>query len=202
MISQAIRTAAAALLIGIFAWTAAAAFPAEFEPGNTAPSAKVPPVQLFDMQQERIIKTIPNQEEHQAAAREWLQSVTGLAPQMTLDSRCGYIVRIPPEAPVEIAAGAIEDERCFLNLLSGQRSVAPGLLRAAQAVPAAYFVEREAVHAEVARSGLPAASNAFQQLTLGTAASFHRIKEVYTLPEKHVKLSLIFALGDICVWSE
>ncbi|WCF06159.1 type IV secretion system protein VirB6 [Paenibacillus thiaminolyticus] len=118
MISQAIRAAAAALLIGIFAWTAAAAgaFPAEFEPGNTAPSAKVPPVQLFDMQQERIIKTIPNQEEHQAAAREWLQSVTGLAPQMTLDSRCGYIVRIPLEAPVEIKLppGPLKTKDVFL----------------------------------------------------------------------------------------
>ncbi|BFH69240.1 hypothetical protein J27TS7_04580 [Paenibacillus dendritiformis] len=109
MIRQALQAAAAALLIGAFAWAGVTgAFPAQFETGNTAPSTKVPPVQLFDMQQERIIKTIPNQEEHQAAAREWLQSVTGPAPQLTIDSRCGYIVRIPLEAPVAIKLASAE----------------------------------------------------------------------------------------------
>lgn len=117
MIRQAIRTVAAALLIGAVAWAGVAgAFPAEADTGNTAPPSKTPPVQLFDMQQERIIKTIPNQEEYQAAAREWLQSVTGLAPQLTIDSRCGYIVRIPLEMPVEIklASTALKTKDVFL----------------------------------------------------------------------------------------
>lgn len=117
MLRQAIRAAAAVLLIGAFAWTGvSAAFPAEFETGKTAPLTKVPPVQLFDMQQERIMKTIPNQEEYQAAAREWLQSITGPAPQLTIDNRCGYIVRIPLKAPAEIKlpSAALKTKDIFL----------------------------------------------------------------------------------------
>lgn len=62
----------------------------------------VPPLQLFDMQQERIIKTLPNSETYQTEAKKWLGSVKGLAPQITIGHKCGYIIRVPLKDPAQV----------------------------------------------------------------------------------------------------
>ncbi|MGZ9584096.1 type IV secretion system protein VirB6 [Paenibacillus marinisediminis] len=62
----------------------------------------IPPVQLFDMQQERIIKTFKNDDFFQNAAKEWLMGVTGMSPQLTIGSNMGYIVRVPLMAPYTV----------------------------------------------------------------------------------------------------
>ncbi|UHA76230.1 type IV secretion system protein VirB6 [Paenibacillus sp. 481] len=65
-------------------------------------NSSLPPVQLFDMRQERIVKTIPNTEQFQTEAKKWLASTTGLSPQISIGERCGYIVRIPLRGAVSV----------------------------------------------------------------------------------------------------
>ncbi|MBD8497562.1 hypothetical protein [Paenibacillus arenosi] len=72
------------------------------------PTQPLPQVQLFDMQQERIVKTIPNTPAIQAEAAKWLQSVTGLSPQLNIGSKCGYIVRIALANPYQIKLPRLE----------------------------------------------------------------------------------------------
>ncbi|MBN3527558.1 type IV secretion system protein VirB6 [Paenibacillus apiarius] len=76
----------------------------------------VPPLQLFDMQQERIIKTLPNSEAYQTEAKKWLASVTGLAPQITIGHKCGYIIRIPlkDQTQVKLPKVVLEVKDVFL----------------------------------------------------------------------------------------
>lgn len=53
------------------------------------------PVQAFDVTAGRVVKSVPNSAEFQSYAKAWLGSVTGLAPQLTADEKCGYVFRIP-----------------------------------------------------------------------------------------------------------
>ncbi|TVX92945.1 type IV secretion system protein VirB6 [Paenibacillus agilis] len=71
-------------------------------------SQPLPQVQLFDMQQERIVKTLPNTPAVQAEATKWLQSVTGLSPQLNIGSKCGYIVRIALANPFQVKLPRID----------------------------------------------------------------------------------------------
>ncbi|MCR8842904.1 type IV secretion system protein VirB6 [Paenibacillus sp. SC116] len=71
-------------------------------------SQPLPQVQLFDMQQERIVKTLPNTPAVQAEAAKWLQSVTGLSPQLNIGSKCGYIVRIALANPFQVKLPRID----------------------------------------------------------------------------------------------
>jgi len=64
-------------------------------PSEGSDSAASPPIQLFDIKAQRIVKTFPNSKKFQAVAASWLKSITGLSPQLTIGHQCGYIVRIP-----------------------------------------------------------------------------------------------------------
>jgi len=66
------------------------------------PEQQVPAVQLFDMQQEKIVKTFKNDDYFQQSAKQWLSSITRLSPQLTIGSPTGYIVRIPLVKPYTI----------------------------------------------------------------------------------------------------
>ncbi|MCG7406672.1 type IV secretion system protein VirB6 [Paenibacillus sp. ACRRX] len=76
----------------------------------------LPPIQVFDMEQERIVKSVSNEAKYQKSAQQWLQSVTGLSPQITIGKRPGYIVRIPLEKPftVHLANQQIDTSDVFL----------------------------------------------------------------------------------------
>ncbi|MFC3791088.1 hypothetical protein ACFOQM_20385 [Paenibacillus sp. GCM10012307] len=78
-------------------------------PGTTSahgtPTAK--PVQVFDIQAGKVVKTIENDQQFQQYATDWLASVTGLSPQFTPENKCGYVFRIPLEHPVTIKTGGI-----------------------------------------------------------------------------------------------
>ncbi|NMM54193.1 type IV secretion system protein VirB6 [Paenibacillus aquistagni] len=76
----------------------------------------VPPVQMFDMKQERIIKSVPNQEKYQQYAEQWLKSITKVAPQVSIGTKCGYIVRVPLAKPftVNVPNLQVETNTVFL----------------------------------------------------------------------------------------
>lgn len=63
-------------------------------------------VQAFDVAAGKVIKSVPNSKEYQKFAKTWLSSVTGLAPQLTSDDKCGYVFRIPLDEPTTVKAGA------------------------------------------------------------------------------------------------
>lgn len=63
-------------------------------------------VQAFDVAAGKVIKSVPNSKEYQKFAKTWLNSVTGLAPQLTSDDKCGYVFRIPLDVPTTVKAGA------------------------------------------------------------------------------------------------
>lgn len=69
-----------------------------------------PPVQMFDMKQERIVKSVPNQEIYQQHAMEWLKSITKVAPQVSIGTKCGYIVRIPLVKPYTVTLPTLKVE--------------------------------------------------------------------------------------------
>lgn len=56
---------------------------------------ELPPVQLFDIKAQRIIRTLPNNATFQAEANKWITSVSGISPQLTIGHSSGHIVRIP-----------------------------------------------------------------------------------------------------------
>lgn len=81
---------AAYLLLTIFQGSVANA--AQPEP---SPNQPLKPVQVFDVAAGKVVKTIPNDSEFQQFAQTWLDSITGLAPQVTSDKSCSYVFRVP-----------------------------------------------------------------------------------------------------------
>jgi len=74
------------------------------------------PVQVFDVKAGKVVRTVPNDEEFQAMAREWLRSVTGLSPRLRPSEDCGFVYRVPlaGTAAVRIGGTAIAVRDIFL----------------------------------------------------------------------------------------
>ncbi|WP_036709803.1 hypothetical protein [Paenibacillus pinihumi] len=66
------------------------------------------PVQIFDIQAGKVVKTMENDQQFQQYAAGWLASVSGLSPQFTPENKCGYVFRVPLEQPIEVKAGEIK----------------------------------------------------------------------------------------------
>ncbi|MFC4777619.1 hypothetical protein ACFO9Q_12550 [Paenibacillus sp. GCM10023252] len=81
-----------------------------------APEQPDKPVQVFDVAAGRVVKTIPNDDEFQSQAQSWLESVTGLAPQLQTDDSCSYVYRVPLKQPVNLSvqATALTADEIFL----------------------------------------------------------------------------------------
>lgn len=79
-------------------------------------SAKADPVQVYDMGAEKVTKIVPNNAEYQRQALSWLHSATGLAVQLDLDEKCGYIYKVPLErtADVDIEGVKVQVNDVFL----------------------------------------------------------------------------------------
>ncbi|XEC92684.1 hypothetical protein AB6A23_14890 [Paenibacillus tarimensis] len=60
------------------------------------------PVQVFDIQAGKVVKTLDNDKQYQAFAGAWLKSVSGLAPQLQPEEKCGYVYRIPLAKPAVV----------------------------------------------------------------------------------------------------
>ena len=65
------------------------------------------PVQVFDVEMGKIIKTVPNDARFQQMALEWTKTVTGLAPQMSPGQGYSYVIRVPLAAQTAIRSGSI-----------------------------------------------------------------------------------------------
>lgn len=77
---------------------------AKNDPGN---DGAMKPVQVFDVAQGKVVKSMPNDKKFQKMAKSWLKSVKGLAPQLTSDNSCTYVYRVPLAKPAEIKTGEI-----------------------------------------------------------------------------------------------
>ncbi len=64
-------------------------------------------VQAFDVIAGKVVKSVPNSKEYQKFAKSWLGSVTGLAPQLTANDKCGYVFRIPLNEPARVKVDTI-----------------------------------------------------------------------------------------------
>lgn len=78
------------------------------QPSAPQPQPAPRPVQLFDIRQERVIKTFSNNEYFQQAALEWLRSATKLSPQLNINSHSGYIVRVPLKEPYTLQLNQLQ----------------------------------------------------------------------------------------------
>lgn len=81
-----------------FLFSSQAAFAGSYgAPAETAPPSDLSqkPVQIFDVQAGKVVKTMPNDDEFQKMAASWIGSVSGLAPQLSVESNCGYVYRVP-----------------------------------------------------------------------------------------------------------
>lgn len=80
------------------------------EPATQTPNPEVAlhPVQLFDVRQERVIKTFTNNDYFQRSAREWLRAATKLSPQLNIGNQAGYIVRIPLKEPYTLQINQLQ----------------------------------------------------------------------------------------------
>lgn len=70
-------------------------------------AASPKPVQVFDVAAGKVVKTVENNEEYQNYAKSWLNSVTGLSPQLKPDEKCGHVYRIPLEQTVTVKTGKL-----------------------------------------------------------------------------------------------
>ncbi|MFD0958872.1 hypothetical protein [Paenibacillus chungangensis] len=87
------------MLLSAVLLLACIAVPVSAKEINAAPLL---PVQAFDVAAGKVVKSVPNDSEFQAMAMSWLQSVTGLAPQVTADDSCSYVYRIPLASPATV----------------------------------------------------------------------------------------------------
>ncbi|QAY66114.1 hypothetical protein [Paenibacillus protaetiae] len=67
---------------------------------NAAAPATMRPVQVFDVKAEKVVKSVPNDQQFQHFVTEWMNSVTRFAPQLQVDDSCSYVYRIPLEKPI------------------------------------------------------------------------------------------------------
>ena len=64
-------------------------------------------VQIYDVAQKQVVKKLDNTEAIQKEALGWLTSIQGVAPQMQLDPKCGFVYRVPFKSPVPVTFSSI-----------------------------------------------------------------------------------------------
>lgn len=87
--------------------------------------AQLAPVQVFDVKEGKVTRTLANNEQFQAAANEMLKSIHELAPELQPDNKCGYVYRIPLAKPasVEFQQLSFQAEELFLFHCPGKQPV-------------------------------------------------------------------------------
>ncbi|WP_341278103.1 hypothetical protein [Paenibacillus sp. FSL H8-0537] len=87
----------------------------------------VGPVQVFDVKAGKVVLTVPNDDDYQKMANSWLDSVTGLAPQLTNDNTCTYVYRVPLAKAYNLSTNniSLQVKEVFLFVCGGK---APQLL--------------------------------------------------------------------------
>ncbi|MHA7963451.1 hypothetical protein ACX93W_04840 [Paenibacillus sp. CAU 1782] len=122
--------------------------------GATQGSATPGPIQVFDVEMGKIIKTVPNDTSFQQMAMGWTKTLTGLAPQLSPGQGYSYVVRIPLAGPAPIHSGSIHfnADNLFLFIAKGK----PPLLLAFDNERKPYlFLFRSSIDDFVKRIALP-----------------------------------------------
>ncbi|ULL18693.1 hypothetical protein DVH26_32125 [Paenibacillus sp. H1-7] len=61
-----------------------------------------PPVQVFNVQQEQVVATLPNSDSFREQAAAWLKSVKGLSARHNVEAESGIVVHIPLTPPLPV----------------------------------------------------------------------------------------------------
>lgn len=126
--------------------------------GPPADAGAIKPVQVFDVAAGRVVKTMPNDAEFQAFAAAWLQSVTGLAPQVQAGADCPYVYRVPLAKPATVTAGTVKVETADVFLFNCRSK--PPLLLVFDAQRRPYLLQFQADIAPfVRKTGIPASGS-------------------------------------------
>lgn len=75
---------------------------------SAAQPARLRPVQVFDVAEGKVVKTIENDAQFQQFAAGWLGSVTGLSPQLKPEDKCGHVFRVPLGQPITVRTQGLE----------------------------------------------------------------------------------------------
>ena len=88
-------------------------------------------VQAFDVIAGKVVKSVPNSKEYQKFAKSWLGSLTGLAPQLTANDKCGYVFRIPLDDPARLKwiLLTFKPPMCSYFIVQANRSYCSFLMR-------------------------------------------------------------------------
>ncbi|REK77917.1 hypothetical protein DX130_09415 [Paenibacillus paeoniae] len=98
----------ALMMFGYAVPFASAAFSESASLSADNPDAALRPVQVFDVAAGRVVSTLPNDKKFQKMADSWIDSITGVAPQMTAGQNCSYVYRVPLAKPATVASGEIK----------------------------------------------------------------------------------------------
>ena len=95
--------------------------------GSAASAAplSMKPVQMYDVKAGKVVKSINNDEQFQQLAASMLDSVTGLAPQLAPEDKCGYVYRIPLNKQAVVKTGnlTLQTDDIFLFYCPDKPSV-------------------------------------------------------------------------------
>ncbi|OXM16573.1 hypothetical protein [Paenibacillus herberti] len=80
---------------------------AEAFEASSAPQTAHRPVQIFDINAGKVVRTLDNSAEYQQMAKSWLDSAEGLSANLSPDEKCGYVFRIPLQEPYELRKGTL-----------------------------------------------------------------------------------------------
>ncbi|WP_028548876.1 hypothetical protein [Paenibacillus sp. UNC451MF] len=61
-----------------------------------------PPVQVFDVQQEQVVATLPNTPDFREQAASWLKAVHSLSLRARVEAESGIVVHIPLQPPLPV----------------------------------------------------------------------------------------------------
>lgn len=86
-----------------FAICLAASFLVHCEPASAQAAAEPqPPVQVFNVQKEQVVATLPNDASFREQAAEWLRTVTRLSAKPNVETESGIVIHIPLNPPVPV----------------------------------------------------------------------------------------------------
>lgn len=82
-----------------FSWIAAMIWLTSISSALAEPQ---PPVQVFDVQQEQVVATLPNTAAFREQAASWLKAVQHLSGRARVEAESGIVVHIPLQPPLPV----------------------------------------------------------------------------------------------------
>ncbi|MCS7461776.1 hypothetical protein N0M98_16600 [Paenibacillus doosanensis] len=70
---------------------------------NAASAASQAPIQVFDVQKEQVVATLPNSPAFREQADHWLRAVRRLSERSRIEAETGIVVHIPLDPPLPVS---------------------------------------------------------------------------------------------------